>query len=225
MRTIFTFILIGLLAAVQAQNFTFEPAASIAKTISVSDISDININIIRSNNVDTLWLEYELISNTIPEDWYAGYCDNHGCWGSLPESGDMSPMYEDLNSYIRLSINPEGLDGSGVVEYFIYEIGHYEEGMLMTFIIDTPGFVGFNELQRNTISFHPNPFVNQLNIRSENNIIEINVYDIMGRLIEKTNYSNQNEVQINSRNWQSGLYLIEIKDNFGQRETRKLTKK
>ena len=225
MKIYFTVILLSFFSLLQAQNFTFEPASSIAKTISISDISDININIIRAETVDTLWLEYELISNSLPEEWYAGYCDNHGCWGSLPENGYMSPMYEDLNSYIKLSINPEGLDGSGIVEYYIYEIGHYEEGMLMTFIVDTPGFVGVNGIQENHTSFHPNPFSNQLTINSNQNIIEVNVFDIMGRLLEKIDAEYQTQLQINSSHWPRGIYLIELKNESGQGITRKLTKK
>lgn len=225
MKIYFTILLLSIFSLLQGQNFTFEPAASIAKTISISEISDINIDIMRAEMVDTLWLEYELISNTLPVEWYAGYCDNHGCWGSLPENGYMSPMYEDLNSYIRLSINPEGLDGSGIVEYYVYEIDHYEEGMLMTFIVDTPGFVGFNDIQESTTSFQPNPFSNQLTIHSDVNILEINVYNLTGRLVEKFESIYQNQLNINSDHWPRGIYLVELKDESGHRTTRKLTKK
>lgn len=225
MKIYFTILLLSIFSLIQAQSFTFEPASSIAKTISTSEISDINIDIMRAETVDTLWLEYELISNSLPEEWYAGYCDNHGCWGSLPEDGYMSPMYEDLNSYIRLSINPEGLEGSGIVEYYIYEIDHYEEGMLMTFIVDTPGFVGFNNIPESKTSFQPNPFSNQLTINSNNDIIEVNIFDIMGRFVGTIETDHQSQLQINSNHWPQGIYLVELKDEFGQRITHKLTKK
>lgn len=225
MKINFTIIFVLFLGFAQAQNFTFEPTSTLVKTITISDISDLNIDIIKTENIDTLWLEYELVSNTLPEEWYAGYCDNHGCWGTLPESGYMSPMFEDLNSYIRLSINPEGWDGSGMVEYYVYEIGHYEEGMLMTFIVDTPGFVGFHEIRKNEISLQPNPFAEQINIYSFNTIEEINIYDIMGRQIEKLNTGYQNTILINSNNWPKGLYLVEIKDIHGHSIINKVTKK
>jgi len=225
MKYIYSLILILMISLLNAQNFTFEPTDNISKTIIPNDISDIQIDIIRSNEVDTLWLEYELISNSLPSEWYSGYCDNHGCWGTLPDSGYMSPLFDDLNSYMRLSIHPNEFDGSGMVEYYIYEIGHYEEGMLLTFNIDTPGFVGFQELTENKTLLYPNPFNNQIHMISNTNIKEINVYDMLGSLHKKIESVQHKEIEIDSRNWQKGIYIVEVIDGFGERANYKMIKK
>jgi len=225
MKYIYSLILVLMISLLNAQNFTFEPTDNISKTIITNDISDIQIDIIRSNEVDTLWLEYELISNSLPSEWYSGYCDNHGCWGTLPDSGYMSPLFDDLNSYMRLSIHPNGFDGSGMVEYYIYEIGHYEDGMLLTFNIDTPGFVGLNEVAENKTLLYPNPFSNQINIISSSNIKEINVFDMLGRWHTKIESFQHDEILIDSRNWQKGIYIVEVIDGFGERANYKMIKK
>lgn len=220
MKRFFTLLIILFSTNGFAQNFHFEPTNTLVKTVSISGLSDLNINIIRNNTVDTLHLEYELISNTLPEEWYQGYCDNHGCWGSLPESGYMSPCYDDLNSFIKLSIDPDKIDGSGIVEYYVYEIGHYDDGLLMTFEIDTPGFVGLNELNNTNIEFYPNPASNYLNINSDTEIIQVDIFNLTGQLVYG-DINNQSRIDIS--HLQKGLYLVNIKDIEGQEITSKLT--
>jgi hypothetical protein len=223
MKRIFTLILLFSAMISSGQNFHFEPLDVLSKTITTEDISDLTIDIIRNNTVDTLYLEYELITNTLPAEWYQGYCDNHGCWGSLPESGTMSACYDDLNSYITLSIHPNGLDGSGVVEYYVYEVGHYEDGLLMRFNVDTPGFVGIEETESNQVSFYPNPAQDFINIESNEKIVDLSIFSLTGQMIQQTeNPSSHNKISI--ANLKSGIYLIKSTDVSGVVFTQKLKK-
>lgn len=221
------FILFTIFSAtvnLSAQNFHFEPSNFLEKIIVSNDMTDLTIDIIRNQSIDTLYLEYELITNTCPSEWYTAYCDNHGCWGSLPDTGYMSPLYEDLNSYIRLSINPEGYQGSGLVEYYVYEKGQYEEGLLMSFMISTPDFVGIESLEDESLDFYPNPFSHQLNISKTTGISEINVFDITGKLIHSLSNKSISSGLIQTENWNKGLYFVEVIDEFGKKQTRKLSK-
>ncbi|NOR87000.1 MAG: T9SS type A sorting domain-containing protein [Bacteroidales bacterium] len=225
MKLFFTILLTILIGISQAQNFYFEPSPTIEKTIASIDMSDIRIDIIRSNNIDTLYLDYELITNTLPEQWYQAYCDNHGCWGSLPESGSMSPMYEDLHSYITLTINPNYIEGSGVVEYFIYEVGDYENGQLMTFIIHTAGFVWLNEVTSLDIECYPNPIEEKLILHSNENIQNVNIFTLTGQTIYRSPPLNSTSLEINAQSWQRGIYFMEINTLSGLREVRRIVKK
>jgi len=225
MKTLFTFIAFLLITVLHAQNFTFNPTETLIKTIVTDNMSDLNIDIIRSENVDTLYLEYELLMNTMPSEWYVGYCDNHGCWGSLPESGAMSPMYEDLNSFIRLSINPNFVEGSGTVEYYVYETGDYDNGMLMTFIVDTPDYVGLGKVSGLEFTFFPNPIRNKLIVKSEENLTQISVFDLTGKVIYQSKGLITHQYQIEARQWLSGIYLLEVVNSKNMKEIRKIIKR
>ncbi len=223
MRRFFTLILLFSVVITFGQNFHFEPGNVLSKTISTDDISDLNIDIIRDNTVDTLYLKYELITNTLPNEWYQGYCDNHGCWGSLPENGVMSPCYDDLNSYIKLSIHPNGLDDTGIVEYYVYETDHYEDGILMRFNIDTPGFVGIEETESNQISFYPNPAQDFISIESNERILELSIFSLTGQLIQQIEKPNTFS-KISIADLKSGIYLIKTTDIYGVVFTQKIKK-
>jgi hypothetical protein len=191
----------------QGQNFYFEPVDTLNKIISINNLSDLTIDIIRSNTIDTLYLEYELITNTLPEEWYQGYCDNHGCWSYLPLEGEMSACYDDLNSFITLSIDPNGIDGFGQVAYYIYETDHYDDGLIMTFIAQTPGVVGINEMSANTVSFFPNPAQDILYVKSVSEIEKIYIYSISGKLLHEDRYYNS-LINIDISFLSKGAYLL-----------------
>lgn len=223
MKSIFTLLVVLFAAQSFSQNFHFEPTDELNKTINTDNISDLHIDIIRETTVDTLYLAYELITNTLPEDWYVGYCDNHGCWGSLPESGVMSPCYGDLNSYIKLSIGPNNVEGSGTVQYFVYEVGHYEDGLLMTFNVDTPGYVGIEETSQNSLNIYPNPAQNFIQWQSDSELAQLSIYSMTGQLLEE--YRNLNTInQIDISYLNNGIYLIKTLNKSGESFTQKLKK-
>jgi hypothetical protein len=222
MKRIFTPLFFLIITFSFGQNFHFEPTNVLTKVINSESMSDLKIDIIRDASVDTLYLKYELITNTLPTEWYQGYCDNHGCWGSLPESGTMSACFDEFNSYITLSIDPLEIEGSGTVEYYIYEVEHYEDGLLMTFNAETPNYVGINQLSQSAISFYPNPASDYLTIDSQEEIKEISLYNLTGKLIQRfENGYNKNTIDISSFN--KGMYLISIIDIFDNQITKKLT--
>lgn len=223
MKRIFTILLlmIGILQ-LSGQNFFIKPTNELSKVISLSEASNLRLNITRNTVVDTVWLEYELLTNTIPDAWYRSYCDNHGCWSSLPESGYMSPLFEEFTSYIEISIETYNIIGSGTIEYYIYEVGDYENGQTMTFNIETEGFVGIKEQWIENLSIAPNPFSNFLNINSDQLIQEINIYEITGKRIESISsiYNTQHTIRTSHLN--NGFYLIEIIDIIGNKHTQKV---
>lgn len=224
MKKTFTLIFSLMILTSFSQNFTFSPTSELSKQIISTDVSDLNIDILRESSVDTLHLEYVLIMNTLPSEWYAGYCDNHGCWGSLPENGVMSPLFDVFNSFIKLSINPNNIEGSGTVEYYIYEVGDYDNGQSMTFNIETPGFVGIADISGLEFDFYPNPVQNQLIVRSEKTIKQISVFDLTGKSIFQITENINSSLHIDAQQWQSGIYLLEVIDHNNNKETRKVIK-
>lgn len=223
MKKFFTIIIFLIVATTYAQNFHFEPTNVLNKTINPNNISDLNIDIIRDATADTIYLEYELISNTLPNEWYQGYCDNHGCWGSLPESGVMSPCYEELNSFIRLSIDPNGIEGSGIVEYYVYESGQYDNGLLMTFNVDTPGFVGLSENHFPELEVYPNPANDFIKLVSNSIIHKASIYNLTGQhILEIPTHIMHNKIDISAI--KGGVYLIIAIDRYGNQMTKKVLK-
>jgi|GEM_PF-6833229 hypothetical protein len=224
MRNIFTALLFSLVLFTQAQNFSFQPNDSLVKTISLDDFSDLTIDIIRNEAIDTLHLEYELLENSLPTNWSVAYCDNHGCWGSLPENGEMSPLYDDINSYIRITINPMGVAGAGVVKYYIYETGLYEQGDIMTYVMNTPNWVGIEELDGSDVKILNNPFGEQLSITTFQKLKSLQIIDLTGKTIISMGEIPEGSIELDTQRLSSGLYFIKTRNKSGSYSIKKIIK-
>ena len=79
----------------------------------------------------------------------------------------------------------------------------------------------FNE---NTVSLYPNPVQNILNIQNTaSNLSKVQIYDLNGRLLQ--NHALQtNEVSLNVSQLNSGIYLVVLENEMGNRVSRKIVK-
>jgi len=65
--------------------------------------------------------------------------------------------------------------------------------------------------QKNDFSVYPNPTSDYLNIQSEEEILEVTIFNLQGKQILKSNIE-----RVDVSNLTSGIYLIEIKTNSGK---------
>ena len=77
-------------------------------------------------------------------------------------------------------------------------------------------------LSDSKISIYPNPTSDNVTIESENDIVEISIFDINGRKINNINF-NTNKIFLEELN--TGIYLAKIKDNNGNISIEKIIKK
>ena len=69
------------------------------------------------------------------------------------------------------------------------------------------GGVGINELNQNALTIFPNPVKNLMTVQSDNNIKEINLYDLSGRLVI-TQMVNSKTINVNTSDLSSGIYTL-----------------
>jgi len=86
--------------------------------------------------------------------------------------------------------------------------------------------VGLQDLENELISIHPNPSSGVFTINSEMNILRLEVIDIQGRLIFKSDNitPNSKDYSVDISNAVNGNYLINVVTSDGLMYTKKLTK-
>lgn len=72
------------------------------------------------------------------------------------------------------------------------------------------------------VTVWPNPVSDQLFIRSTKTIKEIKLFDVNGKCIKQQLIENKEENKIDLSEIIRGIYFLEIKDQFGYRETKKI---
>lgn len=79
--------------------------------------------------------------------------------------------------------------------------------------INTIIFDNINELTENNFSFFPNPANNVLNIKAENNIEQLLITDMSGRVIKTINNYNTRQAKFDVVDLKSGIYFIQVVSN------------
>lgn len=104
--------------------------------------------------------------------------------------------------------------------------GHISEGAFDQFEI-TDGSVSVNELEKsNTVHIFPNPFNEIINVQLNdinNSAIQIQIVDVTGKLVDKFNFTNENNIQLQNT-YKKGIYFINIYENGSLVKSQKLVK-
>ncbi len=129
------------------------------------------------------------------------------------ESNDNCDGFSILNNFNVLSTleNAEFPIGLTTVIWTITDVANNETQC--SFDVQINAFVGIETLQQNGISIFPNPTNGIINFDFiNNNIQQIAISDITGKIIIEKNNIQKNEM-IDLSNFESGIYIIKIQAN------------
>jgi hypothetical protein len=84
--------------------------------------------------------------------------------------------------------------------------------------------VGINEVPQNLFSAGPNPFTDELIVKTNYSATEmiLNVVDPLGRIIEEIKITSASPVKISTSNWPAGIYFITDTNHFFRKRCVKL---
>lgn len=98
----------------------------------------------------------------------------------------------------------------------MYDNDRSSVGVVQTFNLT----VDVNEYQENTYNIYPNPADNYVRIVGDN-IRTVNIYNCLGALVDSFEI-NDNNLEISTSKYNTGIYFINIQQNNGETSTKKL---
>lgn len=129
-------------------------------------------------------------------------------------SGENIRWYETNTSVVPLPINTVLVNGS---TYFATQkVGGYESIARLAVTVQTT--LKNVEFNKNDFLVSPNPVVDNLKIKSDKSINNIQLYNLLGQVVYEQN-SNQSEVDLNLSFLKSGSYLIRIQSEGNSSST------
>jgi len=165
-KAILLSVLIGGTGILFAGNNPFKTKESRNSTFYVphSDITDCVIHI-ESLTTDTLVLAYERIGLNIPAGWGAGMCDNSNCYGDVNQSGVMAPFKAPVEAYIKITVAPQGIAGTALVQYAVWNEKTPSQRDTLTFNIVVNWGAGTQAtLPGNEPKVYPNPASDMMHV-------------------------------------------------------------
>lgn len=189
---------------------------------SLDDVAGVS-NYFGSNNADLVKIngtEWQHLSDyDLYYSWNLGvYVDGDKSVMNSKELLGFNLYRDDelLNDELITNMYYDTLPGTGLYCYngtAVYSIcGESSYGN--TSCYDYGGTIGFSELS-NSIDFYPNPANDYIRMEGIQNLNYIKIYNSIGISIENIKNPNSTKILISTKNWESGLYFVEIHNEQG----------
>ncbi len=121
------------------------------------------------------------------------------------------------------SYSDDGIDTSKKYIYRLKSIDGSTESVAVRTALYPVSQSSISENKIEGLKVYPNPVVNDLNIESEEQISQIEIFDLSGRLIQH-NTINENKVSISMQHYPKGIYSAVVKAASGNQSVVKVVK-
>ncbi|MFN0174749.1 MAG: T9SS type A sorting domain-containing protein [Saprospiraceae bacterium] len=210
MRTSCLFIFWVCLASIaSAQTFFATPDALLVKEIQFEQANECYIYFDNPSG-DSLQLHWRLVESNLPEEWDADLCDYGLCYIGIPSNGLMSTVYDTIQPYLKLIVQPDTMPGATWIWFRVYEEGNPDNFVDVFFSLNTPGTLSTSTQPESALQAYPNPTSDQLFLDNTQSTPQTSrITNTNGQLMWQGMISAFDRVQIRVGEWPNGLYFLQ----------------
>ncbi len=197
---------------------------------------------------DSAWIHWEiLIGDDMPKSWETFLCDDVLCYSSAirnsPKGASrINRFYENTPVEWIFHTQPSGEVGEGTVTINTYYLDpstanhtpddnsdvEYDGDTLSmsshTFVVKVDNGVAVEDIDLSTIKIFPNPTSDMFQVKADEYVKAIGVYNVVGKLVEEMSHSMGESHNIEHLN--KGMYLVRLMSEGGKViKTMKLSKR
>lgn len=202
------FFLLSGLYSLSGQTFSPLPGPLLEKEVAFGQANECYI-FFDNPSGDSLQLRWRLISESKPSAWIIDLCDYGLCYTGIPPSGTMNPVFDSIQPYLKLIVQPGDTPGAAWLWFNVFEKGNPDNALDVYFSLHTPGTSATASPQTESFKVYPNPasevlFVENNTERAEKMVI-VNAF---GRKIwEQTTAAGEQKL-INLHSFPEGLCFL-----------------
>ena len=197
---------------------------------------------------DSVWVHWEiLLSDETPQEWSTYLCDNILCYfegvRKCPTGAfKINRFYENTPQEWIFHTEPNGVEGQGTVTMNTYYLDYntanhtpfdfsdveYDGDTLSmsshSFTVTVGDQVAVQDIDLATVKIFPNPTTDIFQVKSDEYVKTIGVYNVVGKLVEEMDHTMGQTHNIEHLN--KGMYLVRLISEGGQViKTMKLSKR
>lgn len=173
-------------SVLHAQTYSNLPNDTIKITGMMEDLETLSIRQLNTS-ADTIQLQWEKVSESVPLAWDASVCDNAFCYTSLLDGGAMNPIAPLDYGFLLLHITPRVEFGTAVIRYAVWDIANPIRKDTLTYILTVGAATSVDDVRDQPAShLFPNPATNNINLTSMfGSGFQFFITDVSGRVIER----------------------------------------
>ncbi len=192
-----------------AQTFNPIPGPVLVKEVQFDQANECYIYF-NNPSGDSLRLRWRLVESNLPQAWDADLCDYGLCYIGIPSNGLMSTVYDTIQPYLKLIVQPGNAPGATWIWFRVNEEGNLANFVDVFFSLHTPGTLSTSTQNEPELQVYPNPVSEQLileNLQSGSILSRITNTD--GRLVWQGVIPANSQDRIMVGDWPAGVYFLQ----------------
>ena len=199
-------------AALSAQTFSALPAATLDRELAFNEANECYIYFDNPSG-DTLRLKWRQLEVSMPEGWSVDLCDYGLCYTGIPANGTMNPVFDTIQPYLKLIVQPNAVAGTAWFWFRAIEVGNEANFADVYFNLFTPGTVGAGGPEISIARIFPNPANNVLFVENTSALpLPARLTDISGRILWQKTILPAVMENVDLLPYPSGLYFLQMPD-------------
>lgn len=199
-------------AALGAQTFSALPAATLDRELAFNEANECYIYFDNPSG-DTLRLKWRQLEVSMPEGWSVDLCDYGLCYTGIPANGTMNPVFDTIQPYLKLIVQPNAVAGTAWLWFRAIEMGNDANFADVYFNLFTPGTVGAEEPEISIARIFPNPANSVLFVENTSALpLPARLTDISGRILWQKTILPAVMENVDLLPYPSGLYFLQMPD-------------
>jgi hypothetical protein len=158
---------------------------------------------------DTLQLRWRLIEQSVPSGWTVDLCDYGLCYAGIPANGTMNPVYDSIQPYLKLIVQPGTTPGASWIWFRVSEKDNQDNFVDVYFSLYTPGTTGTGEPAVADLDVFPNPASDLIFLENSGTKhgwpILLNA---SGQQLQKLAIPPGEQAMVDVSLWPSGIYYL-----------------
>lgn len=187
--------------------------------LEAEDVDQIYMDIVITNNnsepIDIYW-NYEQ-GEGYPSDWKTQLCDLNLCynWNSFSSSASLPNVIDagqEVVFTIKVKNNVDEMINISGNSYGILRL--YDDAEKTNEVAATSSVISStNNVSVEDLVIYPNPTTESFQLKNDNSVSSISIYNIVGRLVKSFNHSDGMIHDVTTL--RTGMYLVRLEDKNG----------
>ncbi len=210
MRANFLLVLCVCLAdMLSAQTFHARPDPVLEKEIDFNQANECFIHFDNPSG-DSLRLHWRLVESNLPPEWDTDLCDYGTCYIGIPSNGLMNTVYDTIQPYLKLIVQPGNAPGAAWVWFRVYEEGNPDNSVDVFYSLHTPGTLETTAQTGVSYQVYPNPVSRVLFLENKQAFpVVFRLTNASGQLLLAKDIPALSEDQVSVEHWPDGTYFLQ----------------
>jgi len=192
-----------------AQTFNAVPDPLLQKEIQFNQANECYIYFDNPSG-DSLQLHWRLVESNLPEAWDADLCDYGLCYIGIPSNGLMSTVYDTIQPYLKLIVQPGDNAGATWIWFRVYEEGNEGNFVDVFYSLHTPGTLSTQDQEATDLRVYPNPSNDYVFLENKQSTRStFRVFDTKGQWMWQGTVPAFGQEQIRVGEWPDGVYFLQ----------------